>query len=142
MFSLAMMHRSPKGETINLGYDGDSNQRRESRLLPLGGDVYDCLPSDDIDSILRPWLKERYVEARVLFDVAMGIQVSRIRVMIHEKLAKLRWLFVPAFTRHHWASALVWLDNDNHPFVDIYDSAPSTVTARDFSRLFASLGLP
>jgi hypothetical protein len=108
---------------------------------PVGGNIRDCLSSDDLDGLLAPWLKDHYVDARLLFDIKNKCPRARdIASGLVHRLKVHRWLFLPAHTRHHWASAIIWLDGAGRAQVDLYDSAPSACTRKDFQRIFDKIG--
>ena len=88
-----------------------------------GGSLQDCLTDSELDEIIRPWLGDHYLPARLLFDVKNGHPIGDFVPFIRSQAERLGWLFLPAHYICHWATALIyWNNGDLH--AEILDSAP------------------
>lgn len=112
-----------------------------SNMEISGGDIYHCLSASDIDSLVNPLLGQHVLPARFFYDVRTGrTSASLAERTIRSSVSTLRWLLAPVHVRHHWASALIYL-NEGSIETAVYDSCPSPITRRDFRILFQRLHL-
>jgi hypothetical protein len=109
---------------------------------PTGGDMDDCLDSDDIDALVLPIAPEgRYLKATTLYEARIGVTPHR------ECGAAIKDLCVKAgaevaaavHVRHHWAMAAFSVRNDGTLVARVFDSAPSPVTKEDIFKLMKGM---
>lgn len=99
----------------------------------------ECVASDELDRIIRPWLGARYIGATAFYAVRVsGTGAQSLGHAVVKKVRAHGYVMLPLHTRHHWAYAFVQeLDTADGPTINVsvFDSAPSHCTKRDFLRV-------
>jgi hypothetical protein len=111
---------------------------------PIGGDFLDCLNDREIDTYTKRMLGEQVIIARAFYDVREQHEPPQpLARAISERVNRLKRILLPLHTRNHWASAVIseHPDRPEQLIAEIYDSAPSHVTMRDFRLTLGRLGI-
>ena len=129
-----------KKVTVTRG--SNNNSSTNHRELIQAGELHDCVSSAELDYFLEPIHGTRATTARLLYDVHNHLLApTEATRTITTAVDSYGVCFVPAHTRHHWASACVTRGTDGKLHATIADSAPSPATARDFRKIFARIAV-
>lgn len=109
---------------------------------PVGGDLSDCLSSDDIDDAMRALLGSHFISARATYDTLLAGApdhlVSDIHKLINNSVLARGFAVLPIHIQHHWVAALFCADQQG-PI--LFDSAPSSVVRQELVKVFQVLRL-
>lgn len=110
----------------------------------LGGDLSDCINSSELDAWLSGLIAGHYVHARAFFEVRTSLSEQdalELGKQIMNQAAKMAWVLFPLHVRHHWTSGIIFNDGKSYT-INVYDSCPSPITARDMEKGCRRMGLP
>jgi ubiquitin C-terminal hydrolase len=111
----------------------------------IGGDLTDCLDSNELDLFLAPLVGPATLPARAFHDLRAGcVSAPALRTsIIHAAAHHPEGAIIPVHVRHHWTAAHIRATDDRESVTTvIYDSAPSPITRKDIVKMFSTLQLP
>lgn len=116
------------------------------RPLPRGGDIADCLSSDDINAVTRHLCNTNLAicDAIAFYNARTKTSSTDAEALGKELRSALqhhRHVLLPVHVRHHWASAVLTLQPSGRIQIIVYDSCPSMTTAKDMHHVFARMCL-
>lgn len=140
--------RSTRDPATNLLVSQSAKVARASprgHRQPTGANVFDCLSTSDLDSLLAPLLGHRYVSSLCLWNYLQNParRSSDLFGLIRDHLHKADFVFAPLLTHNHWLSALFFRSKGgpNSVSLVVFDSAPSPITANVVSKLAFELNV-
>jgi integrase len=143
--SVNEVESSRNGPQVVAIMGGKEREDPASARLIYGGDLDNQVSNEEIDFFTEYYLGRRAFSARAFYDWQDsrhhdGTTDEALRRKIDEKLTIYEWIFMPVWTRHHWATAIIQRAASGFVIVTVYDSAAHPITAKDYNRAFRALG--